>query len=846
MNAPYQLLLLSFASTIAVAGEILLPPSLERDQVAVAVYRTNGQATGKGELAIRWTDRLGRAIEDRTIPVELTDENEIRFPLDLRRAVAMGNELTVHFKLAGINKKGAPDRREEDASVSFIARPPDGSWRDYMVMMWQPHSAERFATLKTLGINGGQYSGRAKTPPEFLLANDLRWYAENLATDFYSEYHRYRPDRIQHWSFLQAKELYRKDLTSKEAFKRHPSLSDPAWLKQIHDRLVDAARLWSPYRPIFYDLGDESGIADLAGFWDFDFSDFSLAAMRVWLRDRYGTLSALNQQWGSSFASWELVTPLTTREAMQAPGENFSSWADHKEWMDIAYARAVKMGVDAIRSVDPDAYAGIAGAQMPGWGGYDYYRLSQAVTAIEPYDIGNNIEILRSLNPEIAIVTTAFARGPWEKHRIWYELLHGARGNIIWDEASEHIAPDGSTGARGREAASYYQEIRKGIGALLINSRRESGPIAIHYSQASMRTEWMLAERPKGDAWIDRMSSNERKDSDFLRVRESYCRLIEDLGLQYDFIAYGQIENGELAKHGDRVLILPRSSALSEAETRAMEAFVAQGGLLIADGQPGQFDEHGRRWQSPRLGDLFAEKAERGKAVRFDAIDYHQQRLMHKEGPTRQAFEALLRGAGVKPEFAVVDEAGRPATGVETHTFRNGSVTIVGLLTNPQLRVDELGPPEFRSNERFEKPQSINLVLPRELNVYDIRQAESLGRKTRLQVTLDPYEPALYAFSPAPVPELQVAAPGKLARGTTGHASVRFASAAPAVVHVLHVDLQDPSGRVLPHYGGNLLAPNGLAQINLPLAQNDPAGRWTLRVRDILSGQAQTAAIEVY
>ena len=486
----------------------------------------------------------------------------------------MGNELHVKFTFDGLDKKGAKDHREEDARVSFIAKPSDRAWRDYAIVMWQPSSAKVFAKLQTLGITAGQYSGRARTPPDFLLANDLRWYAENIATDFYAEYHRYRRDRVPQWSFLQAKELYRKDPSSKEAFKRSPSLSDPVWLRKIHDRLVESARTFSPYRPLFYDLGDESGIADLAAFWDFDFSDQSLAGMRIWLMERYGTLSALNQQWGAAFSSWDAVTPDTTNEAMKRGDQNFSSWADHKEWMDVSFANALDMGVRAIRSVDPDAYVAIAGAQMPGWGGYDYFRLSQVLTAIEPYNIGNNVEILRSFNPAMPVVTTSFARGPWEQHRIWYELLHGARGNIIWDEKSELVTAEGVVGDRGREVAPYYKEIRGGLGALLINSARQADPIAIHYSQASMRTEWMLAARPKGEAWVNRSSSTERMDSEFLRLRESYCRLVEDLGLQYRFVAYGQLEQGELLKRGYRVLILPRSSALSNAEVRAIREFV--------------------------------------------------------------------------------------------------------------------------------------------------------------------------------------------------------------------------------------------------------------------------------
>ena len=115
----------------------------------------------------------------------------------------------------------------------------------------------------------------------------------------------------------------------------------------------------------------------------------------------------------------------------------------------------------------------------------------------------------------------------------------------------------------------------------------------------------MLAQKPKGAAWVHRSSSIERKDSEFLRLRESYCRLIEDEGLQYNFVAYGQIEQGELQRKGYRVLILPHSTSLSQAEARAIRSFVEEGGVAIADGQPGAFDEHSRRLREARLTDLF-------------------------------------------------------------------------------------------------------------------------------------------------------------------------------------------------------------------------------------------------
>src|SRR4249919_3005245 len=120
-----------------------------------------------------------------------------------------------------------------------------------------------------------------------------------------------------------------------------------------HGSPASTIALSRPRAFMLHSLGDERGIADLAAFWDFDFSDESLVPMRRWLRERYGGLRALNEQWDAKFASWDAVTPPTTDEAMRRPGENFSGWSDFKEWMDVSYAAALKMGADAVRSVDP-------------------------------------------------------------------------------------------------------------------------------------------------------------------------------------------------------------------------------------------------------------------------------------------------------------------------------------------------------------------------------------------------------------------------------------------------------------------------------------------------------------
>jgi hypothetical protein len=835
--------LAAFSAGSVLGAQLILPSDdLERDGMIHVVFRTSPLATGRGVLSIDWTDVHRRVVDRRSLPVELIDETDAGFDIDLRRARGMQNELRAHLIFDGQDTKGRPDHRDEEASRPFIAKPPMHSWWDYEIIMWQPYSGELFRKLQALGIDGGQYVGRNRTTPEFLLKNDLRWYAENIATDFFSAYHRYFPDRDNGWFFQQARLAHQREPSSLEPFKRHPSLSDREWLQKIHDRLVESARFFAPYRPFFYSLGDETGVGELEAAWDFDFSDQSLVPMREWLRQRYGTLAALNQQWGTTFASWDVVMPMTTDEALKRSDDNFSAWSDFKEWMDICYANALQMGSDAVHSVDPEAYVGIGGGQMPGWGGYDYARITKALTAIEPYDIGSNIEIIRSLNPAMAVLTTAFAHGPWEKQRVWYELLHGNRGLILWDDKSEYLDKDGGVEERGREAGTYYNELRNGIGALVINSRRQADAIAIHYSQPSLRVEWLLESRPRGSAWAMRSPRAERTENDFLRLRESWCRLIEDAGLQYNFVSYDQVEQAELLRSGYRVLILPRSSALSAVETQAIREFVAHGGVLLADGEPGAFDEHGRRLQHAQLADLS------GKIVHAsgDVLDYHRERVLRKGGATRDAVARVLSEAGVQPQFRVTDTEGRAVQGVETHLFRNGAVTLVALLSNPDLRVDELGPPDFRSNENFAHRKSLRLALPETLAVYDVRGAKALGKIRELNVELDPYEPMIYAVCRELIPDLTLSAPARVSRGETGRARISFVAATPAAMHILHVEVTDPTGQLVRHYSGNVRAPLGHAVWELPIAHNDATGTWHLRVHDLLSGQTRTASIGVF
>ena len=85
-----------------------------------------------------------------------------------------------------------------------------------------------------------------------------------------------------------------------------------------------------------------------------------------------------------------------------------------------------------------------------------------------------------------------------------------------------------------------------------------------------------------------------------------WCKTLEDLGYQYDFVNYLDIIEGTADLSGRfKVIILPKTLCLSKKEASALEKYVAEGGLLIADYMCGIFDEHGNGRKKGILDGLF-------------------------------------------------------------------------------------------------------------------------------------------------------------------------------------------------------------------------------------------------
>jgi Beta-galactosidase len=580
------------------------------------------------------------------------------------------------------------------AAIFLAAASPAQAWTDYQIIEWQPRNAAQWETLKRLGVTAGTViadrGDGVGTPVEQqtapLRAVGLAWYVENIATDFYSAYHRWTPNHPVNWRFVEAQARYPNDPS---ALWRDPSLSDRVWQQRIDERLARTVHEQSRFHPLYYNLGDETGIADLSAFWDFDLSPASLADMRVWLRQRYSSLAALNAEWGTHFPRWDEVRPQTTRDAIARTDGNFASWGDFKAWMDVAFARGLRRGTDAVHRADPSALSAIEGAQLPGWGGYDYSLLVNAVDVMET----DALPLAVSLNPRLVALTTSHTGTPKDIHAIWRALLDGSHGLILWDAKEAIVAPDGTLRERGHAYENLFAELRGGLAATLLASTPHVDPVAILYSPASFRISWLLEQQPHGDAWMSRDAEAELGPNAQRDAMRDYAQALTHIGLHPMYISPAMLANGALRQRHIKLLVLPHAIALSDAEVHAIHEF---GGAVVGDTQPGLFDEHGR--SRPQPPDV---------------------RMMQ-----------------VAPGDPALASFAAPPIGIDVHDatlrlFHHGTQTIISVQ---------------RDFAEGATPEQVTLTLPRAADVYDMRAHKSLGRTNHVTLTLDAVEPALLSY----------------------------------------------------------------------------------------------------
>src|ERR1039457_2579595 len=245
-------------------------------------------------------------------------------------------------------------------SGSPAAKPWPG-WQQYQVILWSMGSpaspTDWLDRIREAGFTAEECP--AGTDCRRFVDAHLGFYVENMLSDL-AFLHSREPIYKADWNAY-ANSRDRRDLV------RKPCFDDPAFWDQISHRMASLTREQSGHHPLAYDLRDEPSLGSLASPMDYCFCPYTLRALRQWLQRQYPTLAALNQEWETSFSTWDDVMPLTTfeikeRERRALSGrrpENYAPWADHRAFMDFSFSNALDRLRSLVHQQDPKAPVGI-------------------------------------------------------------------------------------------------------------------------------------------------------------------------------------------------------------------------------------------------------------------------------------------------------------------------------------------------------------------------------------------------------------------------------------------------------------------------------------------------------
>jgi len=578
--------------------------------------------------------------------------------------------------LAGAMRRPAAAKEAPPADkVPFVR--PKAEWDRFLILVWQYQTdAQKDLGLYQQGGFHGFHIDRGagrESIVAFARQNGLPYYNDHAADKGY----------LHLTDATGAKTIVRK----KTVVPRPNSLADPKTIEILQGHLRKNVAVTKNGPVVAYAFDDEVSLGVFNSPCEVDGSDLSVAAYRLWLQKRYGSIAALNASWGSTYKDFSEAQPCSFEDVRGAHTTppfakwNLSRWMDWRSYMDTQFADCVADLARFTNSLDPATPAGFVGGQQPApYGGYDYAKIARAIQWIEAYDIGGTCEILRSLWkwPERRpYVQTWFSTGDPKRDAwfLWYYLVHGNRGVIAWPDkgGSWFHWQGGGLAPFIAENGPTIREVQGDVSRPILDpdTRFDADPIAVLYSQPSIQATWAMDVVTHGGSWPNRSSSLDNNNQSAGRNRLAWFKLLEDCGYQYNVVTGDQVAAGDLVKDGCRVLVLGRAAALSDAEAAGVRRFVQQGGTVIADHLTAVLDEHGvGRPAGGALDDLFGIRRDESKGyldsksiTEIDGEQYAKpfvQRLKYNGALRHDGIVVYERGtapAGSKPA-ALVEGAG--------------------------------------------------------------------------------------------------------------------------------------------------------------------------------------------
>lgn len=414
--------------------------------------------------------------------------------------------------------------------------------------------------------------------------------------------------------------------------------SPPPWLTRLHPEVLPqtidgtvlspgARQHWRPTSPVFRDyalrltraLAERYGSHPALVAWHvsnelgchnlYDFSDDAARAFRVWLQQRYGSLDALNDAWGTAFWSqhygaWDEILPPRVAPTQRNPGqqldfERFSSDAvrDHLR-AEAEVLRAITpevplttnfMVAQNVRDIDYATWAGdvdfvsndhylrpgeLGRDDLSFWAnltgnlaeGRPWFLMEHATSAVNWREVNppkRTGELVRDALTHVAHGADAVCYFQWRQSRAGGERYHS--GMVPHAGADSRVFRDVvALGAQLRDLAP------------VTGSNRERARVALVFDYES----WWVSGRDSHP------SDALQYDAELL----AWYRALLDVGVRVDVLPVAAPLDGY------EVVLAPMLHVVPDALRRRLEDVVRDGRHVVTTYFSGTVDEHDRVW----------------------------------------------------------------------------------------------------------------------------------------------------------------------------------------------------------------------------------------------------------
>jgi len=642
--------------------------------------------------------------------------------------------------------------------------------------------------------------------------------------------------------------------------------NDAAAVKAHVEKKAEDYREARRHGVFVYSLGDENHVRGSC------LSPHCLAAYRKYLAQTYGTVGALNASWGTALKSFDevaLLKPDDNQGAEAKRAGNSARWFDRQAFRSWNYVQFCKQFARAYRTIDPKSRTGFEGAGRFARGD-DIDLFVRELEFWSPYP-GTADEVLRSIAPR------DFPRANWMGYRkdatslitkYWRMITRGCDSVWWWrwdcigrfhGFLAPHLGPWPAT----QELVDETQIVRDGLGTLLVRSEMLDGGVAMLFSHPSC-----YAGQLEGS--FDGVEANQ----------VAWQRALRELGLQFRYVTDRMLRRGEFHPERFRVLILSRAEAIGPKEAAVIESFARNGGTVIADVRPGLYNDRCKPLPAGCLDKLFGiRRTGRGPAVKgaaklrfggaplaFDGAlcdpavalagatphgqcGEHPILTVNKVGKgqaillnfamashprlgdaatpvgAQKPFAALLASAGVVPTVATTTD-GKRTRNLETVRWRNGELEIVAL---------------FRHKGEDE---AVQVALAQERHVVDLRHRKILGTTRAFATKLLGSRPTFLVLAPRELARIRASvAPAQVKPGERSVLKLQAPGA--AGLHAVRLRVTAPDGTPAEWLHQVAIVGGKPVEVTLPIALNDPEGKWEVRAIDLFTEQEQRLALTV-